>query len=150
LATFGKAFVTRSRSDLAAIPEPVSALLNEHIASFEQLLILLLLHRTNPKRWSTNAIADQLGIPDDLADALMGLKAAALIKEETAGQQSLFVFAPATADIANTVVALQQSYQNHPAAIMRLMSENAIARVRGAAHRAFSDAFLIRKGKDRG
>jgi hypothetical protein len=142
--------VTRNRSEAAAIPEEVGALLQDRIASFEQLLVLLLLHRSHPKLWPSKAIADQLGIRDGLLEALRALQAADLVKLETDGSDSLFVFAPATADIANTVSALQQSYQNHPAAIMRLMSENAIARVRGAAHRAFSDAFLIRKGKDRG
>jgi hypothetical protein len=142
--------MTPGRSEGAAIPEEVGALLQDSIASFEQLLVLLLLHRSNPKRWSAKTIADHLGIPSGLPEALMALQATDLIKEEAEGSESVYVYAPATADIAKTVSVLQQSYQSHPAAIMQLMSENAIARVRRAAHRAFSDAFLIRKRKDRG
>jgi hypothetical protein len=135
---------------VTAISEDVGALLRERIASFEQLLILLLLHRSHPKRWSITTISIHLGIPSGILEALTALHAAELIKEETEGSESVYVYAPATADIAKTVSVLQQSYEGHPAAIMQLMSENAIARVRRAAHRAFSDAFLIRKGKDRG
>jgi hypothetical protein len=134
----------------AAIPKEVANLLQDRIVSFEQLLVLLLLHRSEPRRWSTKAMADNLGIPGGLPEALMALQAADLIKEETDGPESVYVYAPATIDIAKAVLVLQQSYQSHPAAIMQLMSENAIARVRWAAHRAFSDAFLIRKGKGRG
>lgn len=142
--------MTSGRSELPAIPVEVGALLQDRIASFEQLLVLLLLHRSDPKRWSTKTIADHLGIPNGIPEALMDLKAAELIKQETEASESVYVYAPASADIANAVSVLQESYQSHPAAIMQLMSENAIARVRRAAHRAFSDAFLIRKGKDRG
>jgi hypothetical protein len=142
--------VTAGRSEAAAIPEEVRILLHDRIASFEQLLVLLLLHRSNPKRWSTQTIADHLGIPSGLPEALKALQTAGLVSEKIEGSESMYVYAPGTPDIARTVSDLQQSYQSHSAAIMQLMSENAIARVRRAAYRTFSDAFLIRKGKDRG
>ena len=135
---------------MGTLPGEVGALLHDHIASFEQLLVLLLLHKSYPKSLSTSAIADQLGITSGLPEALMALHAAELIKTETENSELIHVYTPADANLAKTVSVLQQSYQSHPTTIMQLMSENAIARVRRAAHRAFSDAFLIRKGKDRG
>lgn len=46
----------------ADIPEVVSALIAAHISSVEQLEVLLLLHRTAPRRWSAGDVAKELRI----------------------------------------------------------------------------------------
>jgi hypothetical protein len=48
------------------------------------------------------------------------------------------------------VASLEQIYSDEPIQVMQLMSANAIERLRSGAIRAFADAFVFRKDKDRG
>jgi len=49
-----------------------------------------------------------------------------------------------------TLARLVEVYEEQPIEIIKLMSTNAIERVRTAALRAFADAFVLHKGKDNG
>ena len=49
-----------------------------------------------------------------------------------------------------TLARLVEVYEEQPIEIIKLMSANAIERVRTAALRAFADAFVLHKGKDNG
>ena len=49
-----------------------------------------------------------------------------------------------------TIERLARAYKDQPMPVIKLMSANAIERVRTAALRTFADAFLIRKDKKDG
>jgi hypothetical protein len=56
-----------------------------------------------------------------------------------------FRYAPATVALDAGVSALARAYADQRLEIMKLISANAIERLRTAAIRAFSDSFLIRR-----
>jgi hypothetical protein len=127
------------------IPTEVRALLRNHIVSFEQLQVLLLLHSGSQEPWSVDAISNALHIDSALvAAALDALQAIRLVNREPAHRKSPVRYAP-DAPLSPAVDALAQSFESHRAAIMSIMSTNAIERVRSGAIRAFSDSFVIKK-----
>ncbi|MEP7247010.1 MAG: hypothetical protein ABI885_25460 [Gammaproteobacteria bacterium] len=128
-----------------SLPAAVHTLLREHVMSFEQLEIILLLHRQPRQGWSATEISEDRRIPLELvADALTGLETSKLIRRiGNAGERvQLSPAEPATAD---AVRALALAYQDQHASVMSSMSMNAIERIRSRTLRAFSDSFVFGK-----
>jgi len=127
-------------------PANVVKLLYDCIESYEQLEILLLLRTESPAWRSSIGIASQLNLTAELvAEALTALEPRGLIKTE--GEPPRWAYAPDTPEIAATVERLASSYKLNRFEIVRLMSGNAIKRMRTQALHAFADAFVIRKDK---
>ena len=134
---------------MSDVPEDVRALLREQVTSFEQLEVLLLLCHHAEREWSAKAIAGQTNIPEEIVwDALSKLQSSHLVELEKRMPESVARYAPISATLRAAVDLLAQAYQEQRAAIMSIMSTNAIERVRSGAIRTFSDAFVIKK-KDR-
>ena len=136
------------------LPEDVRRLLQEHVESYEQLEILLLLRRLRYEAWTPAALATRLRINEALVvPALASLKAAGLLSTDTesgsAAQPPRYAYRPASSGLDATVGILDREYAERPISIIKLMSANSIERVRTAALHTFADAFVLsKKDKD--
>lgn len=127
------------------LPDDVRALLHEHIESYEQLEVLLLLRRERYEEWTAEALAARLRVREELvASALEGLKASGLVVA-TSAAPSRFAYRPASSGADATAGRLEREYAERPIRIIQLMSANAIDRVRTAALHTFADAFVLKK-----
>ena len=128
----------------------VRALLRDHIDSFECLEVLLLLRREGAA-WTAEELSARLNIRAPLlADALASLARARLVNTEDRGSTALYTYAREHLIQDAVVGSLDCAYRDEPTEIMRLMSMNAIERLRTSTIRAFADAFVVRKDKDAG
>ena len=147
-------------SDSSDLPEDVRILLHEHIETYEQLEVLLLLRRERYEAWTPEALAARLHVAEALVQpALSTLKAAGLVTtdgtSDSAGHPRRYAYRPASSGLDATVGILDREYAERPISIIRLMSANSIERVRTAALHTFADAFILnkslsKKDKDRG
>ncbi|MGH8316512.1 MAG: hypothetical protein ACREUL_00845 [Steroidobacteraceae bacterium] len=138
-------------TDAGDLPEDVHALLREHIESYEQLEILLLLRRERYEDWTPQGLTTRLRLPAELIEsALTGLKASGLVEATGADPTPRFAYRPASSGLDAAVGRLEREYSERPISIIKLMSANAIERVRTAALHTFADAFVLKKDKNRG
>jgi hypothetical protein len=134
------------------LPEDVRALLHEHIESYEQLEVLLLLRRERYEQWTVAGLVARLHTRAELiASALEGLKTSGLVAATGAASEPHFAYRPASSGIDAAAGRLEREYAERPIRIIQLMSANAIDRVRTAALHTFADAFVLKKkDTDRG
>lgn len=133
------------------LPEDVCALLCAHIESYEQLEILLELRRERTRSWSAHELSSRLHLSSPLAaGALASLQARSLVRALPPRPDPKYAYSPPSPAVDAAVGNLAQQYAEHPLRVIKLMSANAIERVRTAALHTFADAFILRKDKDRG
>jgi len=131
------------------LPEDVRALLHEHIESYEQLEVLLLLRRERYEEWTIGGLAARLHLRQELiASALEGLKSGGLVASTHATPAPRFAYRPASSGLDAAAGRLDREYAERPIRIIQLMSANAIERVRTAALHTFADAFVLKKKDD--
>jgi hypothetical protein len=130
---------------METIPEEVRRLLRQHVASFEQLQVLLLLGRSSDAQWIGPTIAAELGISPD---------ASQLAADELAASGLLERVEALPHDYYRSVVplplsqALQKAYEDNRLELINLMSANAFDRLRTSALRTFTRAFRLRANDD--
>jgi hypothetical protein len=73
-----------------------------------------------------------------------------LVSRRDGAPQAVYCYSPQDPKLHEAVVGLAREYREQPIAIIKLLSTNAIERVRTAALRTFADAFVIGKDKNRG
>lgn len=139
-------------TDASDLPEDVRALLHEHIESYEQLEVLLLLRRERYEEWTAEGLASRLHVREELvASALDGLKSAGLVASTSTASAPRFAYRPTSSGLDAAAGRLDREYAERPIRIIQLMSANAIERVRTAALHTFADAFVLKKkDTDRG
>jgi hypothetical protein len=136
-------------SDADELPEDVRALLHEHIESYEQLEVLLLLRRERYAEWTVAGLAARLHVPAELiASALARLEAAGLATVTCAPPTPRFAYRPTSFGLDAAAGRLDREYAERPIRIIQLMSANAIDRMRTAALHTFADAFVLKKKGD--
>ena len=134
----------------AELPDDVQALLRAHVESYEHLAVLLLAYRQSTRTWSVADLSSTLSIPEQLAEAAVTtLRNAGLLRAECDALPPSYRYAANSAAHA-TIARLASEYAENPVQVVRLMSANAIERVRMSALHAFADAFVLKKDKDRG
>jgi hypothetical protein len=132
------------------VPEDVRAFLSEHIQSYEQLEILLLLRREKMD-WTAQRLSSHLKISPSLTEAALSeLHSRGLVDSPLGASQVRYTGGSRLPDLEVTMGRLASVYAARPIEIIRLMTANAIERVRTAALRTFVDAFVVRKDKDNG
>jgi len=124
----------------------VLVLLRERLPGPCDLEVLLLM-RGDPGRGRTAAsMAAELGTPKSWVEqALDDLCAAGLLVEDGSATERQFFYRPATANLETTMSALARAYEERPADVVRMMNDNAIARVRSAAVQLFPASLMLRK-----
>lgn len=135
----------------ADFPDAVERFLAEELEGYEQLEALLLLFANPTRSFNREDVGAGLGIGVDAADeALEHLYRRGLAGHEPAqgGPRFRYVSQPSGRDV--TIGALSSLYQERRIEIVQRMTAHAIERLRTAAIRRFSDAFLLRKGKKDG
>jgi predicted ArsR family transcriptional regulator len=139
-------------SSTGDLPDDVRALLHEHIESYEQLEVLLLLRRERHEQWTAAELAARLHIREELiGSALEGLESSGLVAASGAASGPGFAYRPTSSGIDAAADLLDREYAERPIRIIQLMSANAIERVRTAALHTFADAFVLKKkDTDRG
>ena len=101
--------------------------------------------------WTADELSRRFNIrAPQIEDALDSLLRGRLVNRTS--QNVLPSYTYADEDLARDaiVASLECAYRDEPIQIMQLMSANAIERLRNSALRAFADAFVVRKDKDRG
>jgi len=141
-----------------ALPDDVRALLREHIESYEELEALLALERLRGNGKTVDELGASVHVGAPLIErALRSLEARSLIEcracaagDRAQQSERRYFYAPASPELDGAVRALAKAYAEQPIPIIKVMSENAIQRMRTGAARAFADAFILRKDKNDG
>jgi hypothetical protein len=101
--------------------------------------------------WTAQRLSAHLKISPSLTEAaLADLLSRGLVDSPLGSSQVRFTGGSRAPELEATVARLAGVYAARPIAIIRLMTANAIERVRTAALRTFADAFVLRKDKDDG
>lgn len=135
----------------SSLPEALHNFLRAHVESYEQLNILILLSAQPDRVWEIKAIATELRIPEALAEeAARFLCRQSLLTVQVGMRALLFVYKPRSPELDELVKALAEAYREQSLEVMRLMTANAIERLRLKSIRSFSDAFIVapKKNKD--
>jgi hypothetical protein len=132
----------------AELPEEVRRFLREHIESFEQLEIVLLLRSRPDQSLHGSAISTELRLPEAIVEeALHTLSQRELVARAPGAEGPLFSYSPETPALAALVSTLAQLNLERRLDVMRSMTANSIERLRARALSRFADAFLLRRGK---
>jgi hypothetical protein len=124
----------------------VQAFLREHITSYEQLEISLLLQRDPSTAWTPAAVAAALSMSQPAAlAALEHLERLEVLRSRA--EQDERVFSPCVEPTRHSaeLERLSRAYEQDRTRLMRIMNRNAIERVRARAMQAFTQT-----GKRRG
>lgn len=122
--------------------------LRERIESFEELEILLLLRAERSRAWSVDEVAEWLRVTAGFAEPLVEkLRARDLIALRESEGARRYVYGARAPELDAAVAEIACAYETNRHEILRLMSANAIERVRTSAMRAFADAFLVGRKK---
>lgn len=128
--------------------EELQRFLREHIETYEQLEIVLLLRHRSGQSLDCDAISVELRLPEAVAEeALDALSQRELVTRTPAAAGPLFSYRPETPHLAELVSALAQLNHDRRLDVMRLMTANSIERLRAKAASTFADAFLLRRGR---
>ena len=128
------------------VPTEVREFLAERIETYEHLEIALLFGREPAVVHSVDTISTALRLPAAVIDeTLERFTTAELLARSEGPTGGGYACRPET---VATLVALAEAYERNRAAIMQLMTTNALNRLRTAALRAFSSAFLLGRKHD--
>jgi hypothetical protein len=126
-------------------------LLHEHIESYEQLEMLLLMRGDKATSWTEATLSERLHVALSLTQAaLEGLESAGLVEARAHEGGKHYSYLCQSDDVETTINRLAAAYRDNPIPIVKVMSANSLERLRTAALRTFADAFILRKDKDRG
>jgi hypothetical protein len=128
------------------ISSELKKFLRERIQSYEQLELLLLVRQSPSQVWSLELIAKRLRIQEAAAlEAVNDLRNGELLEMMLDGHRRAYRYRPATPELARLSDELANAFEEERLALVRLMNQNAVERVRTAAMRMFADSFILRK-----
>ena len=143
--------VTATLMEASEPPPDVQILLRDHIESYEQLELLLLMRAARGSTWTEETLSAQLHLAQSLVGAaLERLKAGGFVEAQMHGSERRYAYLGQSDKLEATINRLAAAYREYPIPIIKLMSANAIERLRTSALRTFADAFILKKDKDRG
>ena len=123
------------------IPPDVQRFLYERITSYEQLEILVRLAES-PAGQDLNSLASALGIsPDAALEALTTLVDAKLVAR--LGGEQAYRYAPRELALDTVAKQLAALYRAQRFAVVKVMTDNSLQRLRGSALHTFAECFLI-------
>jgi hypothetical protein len=129
----------------AEIPDDVQAFLRDYIGSYEELEVLLLLYRSRDQWHNLGAITARLRLPGVSTETTASLVASRLLAVRETAAEAVYAYGPTDPALENAVTRLAQSYAEAPLAVMKVMTDNAMNRLRVSALQTFADAFVLRR-----
>lgn len=121
--------------------------LYDHIESFEELHVLAWLKQRPNESIDEDAIAEGTLIhPNVLSEVLARLTSVGLLSATTA-RPTRFRYDPKDPELREVIDPILARYESTPLEIIRIMTANAIERVRTAALSTFANAFRLRGPK---
>lgn len=128
------------------LPEALQRLLFGPIDSFEKLEIAIALRASNISRWTLDRLAERTGAPTSvLARALEELAAAGVV--ERGGD----AWSLASGCDVGAIDELVTAWSSRRVAVLSVMTQRSLERIRASAASTFADAFTFRRGNtDRG
>jgi hypothetical protein len=129
------------------LPEALERLLLGPIDSFEKLEIAIALRASNISRWTLDQVAERTGAPTSvLARALEELAAAGIV--ELGGD----AWSLASGCDVGAIDELVTAWSSRRAAVLAVMTQRSLERIRASAASTFADAFTFRRrgNTDRG
>jgi hypothetical protein len=120
----------------SALDEELAAFIRGSLTSVWALELLLLLKRTQPRRWSTDELVREMRASEPLvANALAGLLRAGAVACDAEGCE----YSPAAAPIAEICDRVEAAYKATPVAVV-----NAILAAPKTTLETFADAFRVK------
>lgn len=133
---------------MAAVPLELQRFLHENIEALEDVELLVLLGKNPDIPWSAESAESRLGLPESaLATSLRRMKKRGLV-EPVDGAADEYVLTRRNPVLRAKILQLVLAYESDRYAIIMVVSEAAMERVRESMSRAFADAFVL--GKKRG
>ena len=129
----------------AEIPDAVQAFLRDYIGSYEELEVLLLLYRSRGQWHSLDEITARLRLPGVSTETAGSLVASRLLAVRETATEPVYAYGPTDPALENAVTRLAQSYAEAPLAVMKVMTDDAMNRLRVMALQTFADAFVLRR-----
>jgi hypothetical protein len=131
------------------LPEPLRVFSRDHVSSFEQLRALLCLARGEGRAWSPKDAALATGLPVELVKGALEelAQAGPLVVASPGSDGTTYAFAPGSATARALVAELARVYDEEPLALIRMMNDNALERVRSTAARRLAEAFRLDREK---
>jgi hypothetical protein len=126
------------RSD--EVPKHVSAFFNEHVASLDELGMLVMLMTSPSKWWNANAAAREVGLPEGPVRRMLDRFASHNLLDIRISDDVRYQFRPGTADLETRAAAAYAFYREHPAVVLqwaRMLRRSTIM--------DFADAFRWRR-----
>jgi hypothetical protein len=131
------------------LPDDVLGLLRDRVSSLEELETLRLLHVGRQEWWNGEAVGARLKIPPASADeALEQLHRQGLLVSRVQSGITLYKYEGVEAALDATVGRLIHAYDDERISVMKVLSSNAVERVRSSVIRTFADAFVVGRKKD--
>jgi hypothetical protein len=132
-------------SDADALPDPVRTFLSNRIERYEDLQLLLFLRARHGEWWSSGAIAERLlESREDISDSLDRLRQSGLVQAESSAADPLYQYVGRDEETSALVDELAHACSEQPLAVVKLMTANALERLRASSVLTFSQAFSTR------
>jgi predicted ArsR family transcriptional regulator len=129
----------------AVIPPRVQRFILTHIDSIEKLEVLLLMRARAEREWTARDVSQELRITEASAAARLEDLTARRLLAVTEGPPPSYRFRPASAEDAQDVSALQETYSTRRVSVISFIFSKPLDKVRG-----FADAFRLKRDKDEG
>jgi predicted transcriptional regulator len=128
-------------SDLSA---GLAVFLRECISSYEEVETLLLLARSPARSWSADEVAQSLNLTVESVDAALArlIEVGSLI-EAIVTSPTQYRYAPGREALREAVSELDHAFAEQRLAVVQVMNQNALDRVRGSAARRLAQAFRV-------
>lgn len=131
------------------LPPDVDEFLRDHIESYEQLELLLIMRSDTGPSWTEETLGARLRITSaPVRAALDRLESAGFAEARVQAGEKHYAYLCQSDNVEATISRLAAAYREYPIPIIKVMSANAIERLRTAALRTFADAFIVRKDKN--
>ncbi len=119
----------------------------EYVQTYDQLEVLLLLYRRAGESLSYEGIADEVNLASDIAAVALDTLVQIEVLERAPGSPAQYRY-PARSSFEAEVSELSRAYADGRIAIVQLMSQNALERLKKSALLTFAEAFRLRGRKD--
>ena len=128
------------------LPHEVKLLLRDFVTSFEDLELVLFLHRERARAWETEELSRLTRVDaDQIAKTTASLGARGAIKIDQSANHPTYQYEPTTPELGHAIDMLAKAFELNPVIVLRELNERAIERMRSSAIRTFAHAFVIRK-----